>query len=349
LLRKGGERLHNTTATFADRLLEKACNENASDIHFYPLTEKGQINIYFRLLGNRTYIKTINTDLYQVLLTYFKFSSNMDIAEIRRPQNGTLSFQSKQKKKYSLRLSTLPMAQTESLTIRILPQDALPSTDQLFLFPAQFKTMKQWLKQDSGIILLTGPTGCGKSTTMYSLLESMLNERSFQAITLEDPVERQLDHVIQVEVNERAGITYQSGLKAALRHDPDVILIGEIRDSETAAFAFEAALTGHLVLSTLHAKDAPGTIERLLDLGINRVDIMQTLIAVASIQLVPVTQDNHESKRAAIVELLDGLLLQNMIEGNHQNKGLNYQSFQQLKEKAYLYGFISKEVYEGSY
>lgn len=273
----------------------------------------------------------------------------MDIGEIRRPQNGTLSFKSKQKKKYSLRLSTLPMAQTESLTIRILPQDALPSTDQLFLFPAQFKTMKQWLKQDSGIILLTGPTGCGKSTTMYSLLESMLNEQSFQAITLEDPVERQLDHVIQVEVNERAGITYQSGLKAALRHDPDVLLIGEIRDSETAAFAFEAALTGHLVLSTLHAKDAPGTIERLLDLGIKRVDIMQTLIAVASIQLVPITQDNQESKRAAIVELLDGLLLQNMIEGNHQKKGLNYQSFQQLKEKAYLYGFISKEVYEGSY
>ena len=155
--------------------------------------------------------------------------------------------------------------------------------------------------------------------------------------------------IYQVEVNERAGITYQSGLKAALRHDPDVLLIGEIRDSETAAFAFEAALTGHLVLSTLHAKDAPGTIERLLDLGINRVDIMQTLIAVASIQLVPITQDNHESKRAAIVELLDGMLLQNMIEGNHQQKGLNYQSFQQLKEKAYLYGFISKEVYEGSY
>src|SRR5699024_10375839 len=164
LLRKGGERLHNTTATFVDRLLEKACKEDASDIHFYPLTDKGQINIYFRLLGNHTYIKTINAELYQVLLTYIKFSSNMDNGEIRRPQNGTISFKSKQKKKYSLRLSTLPMAQTESLTIRILPQDALPSTDQLFLFPAQFKTMKQWLKQDSGIILLTGPTGCGKST-----------------------------------------------------------------------------------------------------------------------------------------------------------------------------------------
>src|SRR5699024_12406683 len=110
------------------------------------------------------------------------------------------------------------MAQTESLTIRILPQDALPSTDQLFLFPAQFKTMKQWLKQDSGIIFLTGPTGGGKSIAMYSLLESMLNEQSFQAITLEDPVERQLDNVIKEEVNKRAGITYHYGLRAALRH-----------------------------------------------------------------------------------------------------------------------------------
>src|SRR5699024_12306077 len=99
-----------------------------------------------------------------------------------------------------------------------------------YLFPDQFIMIRPWLKQDSGIILLTGPTGCGKSTTMYSLLESMLNEQSFQEITLEDPVETQLDHVIQVEVNERAGITYQSGLKAALRHVPDVLLIGEIRD-----------------------------------------------------------------------------------------------------------------------
>src|SRR5699024_10131704 len=135
----------------------------------------------------------------------------------------------------------------------------------------------------------------------------------------------------------------------ALRHDPDVLLIGGIWASETAAFAVEAAVTGDLVVSTLHAKDAPGTIERLLDLGINRADIMQTLIAVASIQLLPITHYTPKPKRAAIFEWLEGLLLQNMIEGNHQKKGLNYQSFQQLKEKAYLYGFISKEVYEGSY
>src|SRR5699024_4096368 len=216
--------------TFSDRLLEKDCKEDASDIHFYPLTDRGQINIYFRLLGNRTYIKTINADLYQVLLTYFKFSSNMDIGEIRRPQNGTLSFKSKQKKKYSLRPSTLTMAQTVSLTIRNLPQDALPSTDQLFLFPAQFKTMKQWLKQDSVIILLTGPTGCGKSTTMYSLLKYMLNKPAIQAITVEDAVERQINHVIHLDVSKSAALTYQSRLNADFRRGSRVILTGEQRD-----------------------------------------------------------------------------------------------------------------------
>src|SRR5699024_3949197 len=135
--------------------------------------------------------------------------------EIRKPQHGTLSFENKNKKKFSLRLSTLPLMKTESLTIRILPQDEFPLIDELFLFPAQFKVMKSWLNKHAGMILLTGPTGCGKSTTMYALLESMFHESSFQAITLEDPIEREINDVIQVEVNEKAGITYHTGLKAA--------------------------------------------------------------------------------------------------------------------------------------
>src|SRR5699024_11222031 len=130
-------------------------------------------------------------------------------------------------------------------TIRILPQEDNPILEHLFLFPFQFNTMKNWLKRRAGIILLSGPTGSGKTTTMYALLESLLQEVSYQAITLEDPIERQIDDVIQVEINEKAGVSYQTGLKAALRHDPDILMIGEIRDSETAAFAFRAALTGH--------------------------------------------------------------------------------------------------------
>ncbi len=346
LLYKGVDGLIQSSATFATKLLEHACKRNASDIHFHPVTDKEKIDIYFRLLGQRTFIQSINIHLYRTLLIYFKYSSNMDIAEIRRPQDGTFSFQNKEKQQFSLRLSTLPLTHNESLTIRILPQEETPILEQLFLFPTQFKKMKQWLNRRAGIILLTGPTGSGKTTTMYALLESMLQERSFQAITLEDPIERKLDEVIQVEVNEKAGVSYQAGLKAALRHDPDVLMIGEIRDQVTAEFAFRAALTGHLVLSTLHAKDAKGTIERLIDLGINRADIAQTLIAVAAIQLLPITRKNDVSTRAAIVELLDGQLLDHILHGNQMGQTSSYHSFYHLREKAYVYGFISKEAFD---
>lgn len=337
--------MNKTTATIANKLLEHACQKNSSDIHFYPNPTKDETKIYYRLLGKRTYIKTIHHSLYQVLLTYFKFSSNMDIGEARKPQNGVLSFETKQQEKYSLRLSTLPLSSLESLTIRILPQEKSPILEQLFLFPSQFNKMKNWLKQKSGIILLTGPTGCGKTTTMYALLEAMLQENTFQAITLEDPIERKLREVLQVEVNEKAGISYHSGLKAALRHDPDVLMIGEIRDELTAQFAFQASLTGHLVLSTLHAKDAAGTIERLMDLGINRVDIEQSLIAVAAIQLLPIDRHGDTRERAAIVELLDGSELEKIIKGDMYQMKNHYHSFQHLMEKAYIYGFITKEIY----
>jgi len=337
--------MNDTTTAMAKKLLEHACQQHSSDIHFYPNPITDETKIYYRILGKRTYIKTIKNALYRVLLTYFKFTSNMDIGEVRKPQNGTASFTSRQKESYALRLSTLPLTTLESLTVRILPQKQATLLEQLFLFPTQFHKMKKWLRYQSGIILLTGPTGCGKTTTMYALLEAMLRERTYQAITLEDPIERKIDEVLQVEVNERAGISYQTGLKAALRHDPDILMIGEIRDESTAQFAFQAALTGHLVLSTLHAKDAPGTIARLVDLGIPQNDIQQSLLAVAAIQLLPIDVDGKTEKRAAIVELLEDKLLENIIRGDSYQMKNNYHSFQHLMEKAYIYGFISKETY----
>lgn len=342
---RGGDTLNKTTATSANMLLEHACKQQSSDIHFYPDPIHDETKIYYRILGKRKYIKTIKQAFYQVILTYFKFASNMDIGESRRPQNGILSFESKHKEQYSLRLSTLPLSNQESLTIRILPQEKNPTLEKLFLFPTQFKKMKTWLRQSSGIILLTGPTGCGKSTTMYALLEAMLKENTVQAITLEDPIERKLNEVLQVEVNEKAGVSYQTGLKAALRHDPDILMIGEIRDEQTAEFAFQASLTGHLVLSTLHAKDTVGTIDRLIDLGIKRVDIEQSLIAVAAIRLLPIERMKKIQQRAAIVELLEGMHLKKIIKGENNNMKHHPHTFQRLMEKAYVYGFISKETY----
>ncbi len=274
-----------------------------------------------------------------MLLTYYKFTAGMDIGEIRKPQDGKINFQS-ENKTYALRLSTLPVSSSESLALRILPQSDVLQLEKLFLFPTQLTTIKEWISSKSGLILLTGPTGSGKTTTLYALLQALLLEQSYQTITLEDPVEKQIDHILQVQVNEKAGMSYQTGLKAALRHDPDILMVGEIRDKSTAQFAFQAALTGHLVLSTLHARDAFGTVHRLMEMGIQKTDLEQTLIAVASLQLLPMKTHTQTPARAAILELLDKQLLHDAIRGTDPQSQPGFFSFDRLRRKAYTYGFI---------
>ncbi|ASN05248.1 competence type IV pilus ATPase ComGA [Virgibacillus necropolis] len=332
----------NSAANLSEKLLLASFDAFASDIHFYPYPN--HTDIYFRIHGKRVFHRTIHVTHYQLLLTYYKFTSGMDIGEIRKPQNGIITY-SVQSQHYALRLSTLPVNHMESLAIRILPQDEILTLEQLFLFPYQLKKLREWIKNRSGIILFTGPTGSGKTTTLYALLQTILAEESYQTITLEDPVEKEISNILQVQVNEKAGITYQAGLKAALRHDPDIIMVGEIRDKETAKFAFDASLTGHLVLSTLHAKNAEGTIHRLLEMGLKVTDLQQSLIAVAALQLVPIQVDKSISRRAAILELLDGTILNRAIQGEDVNKLSTFQTFDNLRRKAYMYGFISKEIF----
>lgn len=304
--------------------------------------------VYFRIHGKRKLFQTITTKQYELLLTYYKFTSGMDIGEIRKPQNGTIAQQLKNHH-YFLRLSTLPINHQESLAIRILPQYQNHSLDELFLFKHQLLIIKKWLKFKAGLILLSGPTGSGKTTTLYALLEAIIREESYQTITLEDPIEKTIENILQVQVNEKAGISYQTGLKAALRHDPDIIMVGEIRDRETAQFAFEASLTGHLVLSTIHAKNTQGTIHRLLDMSLTPVELEQSLVGIASIELIHLLPSPSNRPRAAIMEMLDGQLLQNAIRGdNSSSLQSNKNSFQQIRKKAYAYGFISKETYDNS-
>ena len=332
----------NAAQKFIKRALNAATEAQASDIHFYPLST--HTDVYFRIHGERIFYKKVLIGYYQILLTYLKFTSGMDIGETRKPQNGTMEHEDHQK--YSLRLSTLPVGSTESLAIRILPQEENLSLDQLFLFPNQLTKIKDWITNQAGLILFTGPTGSGKSTTLYSLLQSILQEKSYQTITLEDPIEKEIDHILQVQVNEKAGITYQSGLKAALRHDPDIIMIGEIRDKYTAQFAFEASLTGHLVLSTLHAKDAQGTINRLVEMGISHTELQQSLIAVAATRLLPIQIDGEVHRRASILELLSGKVLASVLDGKGASQFPEYRTFEHLRKKAYAYGFISESVYK---
>lgn len=333
----------NSATWLSEKILETAYKVSASDIHFYPL--RSQTNIYFRIHGKRSLHRTITNSEYDLLLAYYKFASRMDIGEIRKPQNGTITHQGHHGT-YSLRLSTLPLNHHESLAIRILSQEENYTIDNLFLFPNQINILKSWTRHRTGIILLTGPTGSGKTTTLYSLLEDILQEESFQAITLEDPIEKEIHHILQVQINERAGITYQTGLKAALRHDPDILMVGEIRDKNTAQFSFEAALTGHLVLSTLHAKDSIGTIHRLLEMGIKKVELEQSLIAVAAIQLLPIKVKGEVKRRAAILELLDGERLETVLKGGDVSEVNQHKhSFHYLRKRAFAYGFISEKTF----
>nr|WP_255437681.1 competence type IV pilus ATPase ComGA [Thalassobacillus sp. CUG 92003] len=314
-----------------------ALQSTATDIHFSPYQEN--VPVHFRVHGKRIYHSSLTVQTYQKMLSYLKFVSGMDIGEIKRPQNGTLPFRNGADT-FSLRLSTLPVTGNESLAIRVLPQSQHLPLEQLFLFPSQHAKIKQWLLQRNGVILLTGPTGSGKTTTLYALVQSVLSHHSYQAITLEDPIEKDLNNIIQVQVNERAGITYDAGLKAALRHDPDVIMVGEIRDYQTARFAFQAAQTGHLVISTIHAKNAFGTVLRLKDMGIAQSTLEQTLISIASQQLVTLTCGPHLPSRAAIVEIMEKEILSKALRNIPPEEQPSFQSFAKLRRRAYAYGFI---------
>src|SRR5699024_961000 len=273
---------------------------------------------------------------YAVILLHLKFSASMDIGESFRPQDGALDYVYNNNS-YSLRLSTLPVGQSESLTIRILPQTKRYSLNQLCLFPFQNKELLNLLNLTSGLVIFSGSTGSGKTTLMYSLIEELLKIRSAQIITLEDPVERPLKDVIQIQINKTAKINYESGLKAILRHDPDVILLGEIRDSLTAKYAFRAALTGHLVLTTIHANNAKGTLDRLKEIGISELEIKQTVKSVVSLELILLKTFLKKTRRAAIAEIITPQL------SSQELSPSNFLTFKELRKRAYLYGFVSEK------
>lgn len=324
----------NNAEKIIKELLIIAFNEIASDIHFY--VEEDLVKVFYRINGKRELKKKINFKQYTIILLHLKFSASMDIGESFRPQDGALDYEYNSHH-YSLRLSTLPVKYSESLTIRILPQTKRYSLDELCLFPFQNKKIKELLSLTSGLIIFSGSTGSGKTTLMYSLIEKLLKRKSAQIITLEDPIERSLTDVIQMQINNTAQITYESGLKAILRHDPDVILLGEIRDALTAKYAFRAALTGHLVLTTIHANNAHGTLERLKEIGISEVEIKQTVKSVISLELILLKKFKNIKRRAAILEMFSPHL------NEINTKESNFLSFKDLRKRAYLYGFIPEE------
>jgi len=264
-------------------ILSDAASAGASDVHVEP--QEKCLQVRQRVDGMLRDVLTIPHHLQDQTVSRFKIMSGMDIAERRKPQDGRsrLRFEGR---RIELRVSTLPTQFGEKVVIRLLNSDrAILPMDQIGLEPHPLRVMKSFLARPQGMILVTGPTGSGKTSTLYTALNSIKSSGN-NIITLEDPIEFQLPGVNQTQINARAGVTFATGLRSILRQDPNVILVGEIRDHETAEIALQAALTGHLLLSTLHTNDAPGTITRLIDLGIAPFLAASSLLGIVAQRLV---------------------------------------------------------------
>ncbi len=265
-------------------IIHQAIRERASDIHVEP--ERRSVRIRYRIDGVLHEIMNLPRFLHPPLTSRIKIMADMNIAERRLPQDGRIPIRTPDGKDYDLRVSCIPTIIGEKIVMRILDrQNPLIGLHKLGFFPDTFAQLERLISLPHGIILSTGPTGSGKTTTQYSIL-NRLNTTEVNIITIEDPVEYQLPGVYQVQVNTKAGLLFSNALRFFLRHDPDIMMVGEIRDLETAEIAIEASLTGHLVLSTLHTNDAPTSITRLIDMGVEPFLISASLIGALAQRLV---------------------------------------------------------------
>ncbi len=266
-----------------DALLNDAVKRSASDIHFEP--EQGFLRIRYRIDGVLRQIRSLHKNYWAAMVVRLKVMSGMNIAETRAPQDGRISLMLSGHQ-VDFRVSSQPTTHGENIVLRILDRDkGIVPLEDLGLHPEDLKTMKLMLARPEGIILVTGPTGSGKTTTLYSIL-SYINTEGINIMTLEDPVEYPMAMIRQTSVNEVVKLDFASGIRSMMRQDPDVILVGEIRDQETAEMAFRAAMTGHQVYSTLHTNSSIGAIPRLMDLGVLPDIMAGNIIGVIAQRLV---------------------------------------------------------------
>ncbi len=268
-----------------DSMILLALKDRASDIHIEP--KKHELAVRFRIDGRMVDRMVLPRNLAVPLVSRFKIAAGMDITERRVPQDGRLKFPMPMKP-IDLRISSLPTMHGEKLVLRILGSlfsGSMLNLEKLDIVPEVLTRLKQVIQQPNGILFVTGPTGSGKTTTLYAAL-NFINKPDINVVTIEDPVEYELATINQVQVNDRAGRTFQLVLRSVLRQDPDVILVGEIRDAETARIATQAAMTGHLVLTTLHTNNAIQASTRLIDMGVERFMVAPSLIGVLNQRLV---------------------------------------------------------------
>ena len=266
-----------------EELLIQGCQENASDIHIEPWEDR--LVIRMRIDGMLVEVRELDKEMYQPLITRAKVLSGMDIAKKRVPQDGHFR-ETAGGIRLDVRTSVVPTIFGEKMVLRFLDMKTEIDHSKTFgMSQENYEKMLRILKSPGGILYLTGPTGCGKTTTLYMILEYLAKD-PVNIVTIEDPVERYFPGISQIQVNEQAGLTFESGLRAVLRQDPDVIMVGETRDPETAKISVRAAITGHLVLSTLHTKSAAGGITRMTDMGVEPYLTADSLCGMAAQRLV---------------------------------------------------------------
>jgi general secretion pathway protein E/type IV pilus assembly protein PilB len=298
----GHEPVTGDAVALVNELVRLAVAQRASDIHLEPKHDKLQVRL--RIDGTLVDVQPVALAVAPNVISRVKVLAKMDIAERRLPQDGQIALEFEGKRVH-LRASTFPASQGEKVVLRILSSQQLITFDQLGLEDAAKKTLREVLGRPQGFVVTSGPTGAGKTSTLYALMQ-LIDPRAVNVVTLEDPVEVELYGVTQGQVNVRTGFTFASGLRAILRQDPDVILVGEMRDSETAGIAMQAALTGHLVLSTLHTSDTVETIVRLVDLGVEPWIVANALSAVLAQRLVRVICPHCKGPAKLERDLWDG-------------------------------------------
>jgi general secretion pathway protein E/type IV pilus assembly protein PilB len=285
-----------------DEIIRRALKAKASDVHLEPKRER--LNVRFRVDGEMVEEQSVPPDIALEVVSRIKVLARMDIAERRVPQDGQLTL-APEGSAIHLRASTFPSSLGEKVVLRILSGGALIAFEKLGLDAVTQAKVRELVARPQGFMVTSGPTGAGKTSTLYSFMR-LIDTRTTNVMTLEDPIEVEMPSITQGQTNVKAGFTFATGLRAILRQDPDVIMVGEIRDAETAGIALQASLTGHLVLSTLHTSDAVESVVRLVDLGVEPWIVANALTAVLSQRLVRLVCKACATPMPLSAPLLDG-------------------------------------------